>query len=114
MLKKRRETYLKGGPPRLAKRGVIFNSLSNEIIISHSGKKKMVEATDKGTGRIPEDEWAIETTILDYSENMATVKVNSAYLIDVCQAVKIGDECKIINVLWKPWRTPPWFPRQLT
>ncbi|MDH4156202.1 MAG: nuclear transport factor 2 family protein [candidate division Zixibacteria bacterium] len=94
----------------LAKRGVVEHPRTKKSVISHSGKKEMVEATRSGIGKIPEGEWAIETTILDYSETMATVRVRSAYLIDICQVAKIGDEWKIVNVLWKPWRTPPWFP----
>ncbi len=95
----------------LAKRGIIRDPDTGQTRFAHTGKEAMVEASSKGIGKIPRPDWAIQTTILHQYENLATVEVKSAYLIDICQVAKIDGEWKIVNVLWTPWRTPPWFKR---
>ena len=93
----------------LARRGVLTDPNSGKVALRHAGKSQMVEAARSGLGKIPADEWNIETTVLDISETMATVRVESAYLLDICQLAKIGGRWKIVHVLWTAWRTPPWF-----
>ena len=49
---------------------------------------------------MPADQWAIEAETVDLSEFLATVKVTSVHLVDVCQLGKVDGEWQIINVLW--------------
>jgi hypothetical protein len=93
----------------LAKRGVLTDSSTGEAVIRFAGKRDMVEGARRGLGRIPTEEWAIHAEILDRHENMATVRVSSAYLIDVCQVAKVAGRWVVVNVLWTTWRAPPWF-----
>jgi hypothetical protein len=95
----------------LAKRGVLTDPKSGTTAIHFANKKQMVEGARSGIGRIPKEEWAIRATILDQDEKMATVKVVSAYLIDVCQVASVGERWQIVNVLWTSRGTPPWFNR---
>jgi hypothetical protein len=95
----------------LAKRGVLTDPKSGATAIRYANKAQMVDGARSGVGKIPRDEWAIEATILDQGEKMATVKVVSAYLIDVCQVAKVEDQWLIVNVLWTTRGTPPWFKK---
>lgn len=96
----------------LAKRGVLSDPESGHTVIGNATKTQMVEAAREGIGKIPKKSWAIDVTVLDASEKMATVRVKSAYLVDICQVVNTEKGWKIINVLWTAWRTPPWFNRE--
>jgi len=93
----------------LAKRGVIVDPESGVTTLRFANKDQMVEGARSGRGRIPRDTWNIHVTILDASRNMATVKVLSEYLLDICQVARIDGRWQIVNVLWEPTKTPPWF-----
>jgi hypothetical protein len=92
----------------LAKRGVITDPKTGVSSFLFADKKKMVEGARRGGGGVPQAEWDIQVQILDQAERMATVKVVSAYLIDVCQLAKLGDRWQIVNVLWTTRGAPPW------
>ncbi len=92
----------------LAERGIFMDPATGRASVRQSGKDQIIDGARRGEGVIPEEQWDIEATILDATEKTATVKVRSAYLVDICQVVKIDEQWKIINVLWTARRTPPW------
>jgi len=92
----------------MAERGIYNDPVTGRSSVRQWGKAQVVEGTRRGDGILPQEQWNIEATILDATETIATVKVRSAYLVDICQLVKIDEQWKIINVLWTARRTPPW------
>lgn len=93
----------------LAKRGAITDATTSRTVVRFALKADMVEGARRRLGVIDRSEWDISATILDVDQNIATVKVVSKYLVDICQLVKLDGEWKIVNVLWRPRGTPPWF-----
>ncbi len=93
----------------LAKRGVVPNRNSGKIEIRSVGKTEMVEAAEKGTGKLPREKWSIDADILGIYGNIAVVRIRSEYLMDVCQLVNFGGEWKIVNVIWEIRSIPPWW-----
>lgn len=92
----------------LAKRGLVLNK-KNEKVITHTTKEQFIESARKGGSGLTEKNWSIiSATVLDLTDNIATVKVTSTYLIDVCQLAYIDDRWQVVNVLWIPRGTPPW------
>lgn len=50
--------------------------------------------------KLHKSEWDITAETVDLSGPIATVKVTSNYLIDVCQLGKIDGKWEIVNVIW--------------
>lgn len=104
------EGWYSGNPERmrkalhddLAKRGVIPDRETGKIGLVPLTKEKLVEYTEKGYGKRPENEWDIEVTILDVLPNSASVKIYSVSFIDYIHLAKLNGEWKIVNVLWEP------------
>lgn len=92
----------------LAKRGVVRDSNSGQISVSFATKADMVQGARDAVGKIPRERWNIEVTVLDATDSMATARVKSEYLLDICQLAKINGRWQIINVLWETIKTPPW------
>ena len=64
-------------------------------------KKWMVEATGNGRGKIEHPEKGKKVvTLLDKTERMCSVKIESEQFIDYVHLVKDAGEWKIVNVLW--------------
>jgi hypothetical protein len=64
-------------------------------------KEWMVEATRNGHGKLEQPEKGKkEVTLLDKTERMVSVKIESEQFIDYVHLVKDAGEWKIINVLW--------------
>ena len=64
-------------------------------------KEWMVEATRNGRGKLEQpEEGKKEVTLLDKTERMGSVKIESEQFIDYVHLVKDAGEWKIINVLW--------------
>ena len=81
--------------PELAKRSLKEGRL--ETIRA----REMVEATERGTGKRPADERAIEITVEHVGEGVANATVLSAPFVDYLQLARTDDGWKIVNVLWR-------------
>jgi hypothetical protein len=64
------------------------------------GASYLTEITRAKSGILDEDKRKIETTVLDYDDEIAMVELLSAMFFDYLQLAKIDGEWKIINVLW--------------
>jgi hypothetical protein len=95
----------------LAKRGVIQDPATGATSLRYADKSAMVEGARKGGGRVPPERWDIRARVLDRDERLATVRVDSVYLTDVCQVALVGDRWVVVNVLWTNRGTPPWWPK---
>jgi hypothetical protein len=49
---------------------------------------------------LPKDQWDISVETVERSGPIATVRVTSAHLIDVCQLGLVDGDWKVINVIW--------------
>lgn len=105
------EGYFEGNFERMARachpelNKVIVRQLPNgREILSHMGASILVEVTRAEMGVLPPEERNIEVTILDVFDNIATVKISSAGLIDYLHIARINGEWKLVNVLWAPNR----------
>jgi len=94
--------------PELAKRKIFvdpegkwfISDMSASLLIQAArGNKEGVRMPDKD----PDHPFSLNVEILDISGNVASVKAwNTKYgFLDYCHMAKIGDEWKIINVLWE-------------
>lgn len=88
--------------PELTKVMLARHPQTGRVFLSTMGASTLVEGTRAGLGTLAEDEREIDVEIFDVSHGIASVKVYSAMYIDYLQIGKIGDEWKIINVLWVP------------
>ena len=82
------------------KQGVFANPKTGETVTPTMNKEAFIAAVAAERPKMAKDQWAIEAETVDLSEFLATVKVTSAHLIDVCQLGKVDGEWQIINVLW--------------
>jgi hypothetical protein len=88
--------------PELTKVMLARHPQTGRPFLNTIGASILVEGTRAGLGNLAEDEREIDVEIFDLSHGIASVKVYSAMYIDYLQIGKIGDEWKIINVLWVP------------
>ena len=93
--------------PELAKRKVYIEDEGNWFISDMSASLLCKAASGNKDGvriadREPNQPFRLFVKILDISGNVASVKAwNTKYgFLDYCHMAKIGDEWKIINVLW--------------
>ena len=82
------------------KQGVFANPKTGETVTPTMNKEEFIAAVAAERLEMPADQWAIEAETVDLSEFLATVKVTSVHLVDVCQLGKVDGEWQIINVLW--------------
>ena len=63
---------------------------------------QLVEATGKGYGRnVPADKQLKDVRILDRFGHAAVVRLEMTGWIDYLELMKLGDDWKIVNVLWE-------------
>ena len=82
------------------KQGVLKSPSSGETVTTSHNKQQFIEAVGSPREKLPESDWAIVAETLHLSDNLATVKVTSLNLVDVCQLGKIGENWQIMNVIW--------------
>lgn len=96
----------------LAKRGLVVHPKTNEKVITHMGKDDFIESARQGGSRLADGEWDIlSADLLDLTDGIATVKVTSTYLVDVCQVAFVDGRWQVVNVLWVTRGTPPWWTK---
>ncbi len=83
-----------------AKQGVIDRPAPKKTATLHMNKQEFIAAVATGNGKLPEDQWDITVETMDLSEFLATVKVTSVHLVDVCQLGKVDGRWRIFNVIW--------------
>ena len=83
--------------PDLAKR-----TLGKDGTLANMTAAQLVEATGKGYGRnVPADKQLKDVRILDRFGHAAVVRLEMTGWIDYLELMKLGDEWKIVNVLWE-------------
>ncbi len=92
--------------PTFAKQGVIERPAPEKTATLLMNKEEFIKAVASGSGKLPENQWDITVETMDLSELLATVKVTSAHLVDVCQLGKVDGEWKIFNVIWTIRKKP--------
>ncbi len=86
--------------PELVKRRVVEDPVGMWQVRS-VGTTAMVAATMKGEGTVtPEAERMQQITVLDVFRDMACVKVLSQPFVDYLHLARLGDQWRIVNVLW--------------
>jgi len=97
------ERMRRGLHPELIKRTLIYDPEKEARLLRHpSNAEMMVEFTRQGGGSaIPEAERTYEIIIQDVCRQIACVKVNSQYMMDYLDLVKLNDRWFIVNVLWE-------------
>jgi hypothetical protein len=84
--------------PNMVKR--IIENPNSESVLHELDWQTMVEYTKNGGGKdVPKTDYEISVTILDISDNIASVKTESEY-IDYLHLAKFNNQWSIINVLW--------------
>ena len=89
-----------------AKQGVIDRPQPAKTRTLLMNKEEFIAAVASQNGKLPESQWDITVETMDLSEFLATVKVTSVHLIDVCQLGKVDGEWRVFNVIWTA-RTKP-------
>lgn len=69
------------------------------------GATRLVEVV-RAMDPLDENEWGVDVQVLEVGHGMAVVRIASSRFIDHLQMAKVGDEWKIVNVLWIPAPTP--------
>ncbi len=82
------------------KQGLMVHPETNKQAIYTRNKTEFIQDVGADRPSLPENEWAIKATTLDITDSIATVRVESVHLIDVCQLGKVDGEWKIFNVIW--------------
>jgi hypothetical protein len=86
--------------PELAKRRVVRDA-QGEQWLSGASADAMVHATRVGEGKgVPPAQQRAEVRILDVYNEMATVRLTSARVVDYLHLVKWNGEWKIVNIVW--------------
>jgi hypothetical protein len=106
------ESCYEGNPDRIAgaihpamiKRALMPHEVTNRSIIRITSASQLIEnirgLKEEGF-KTPETDRRFDLTILDIYEDIATVKVFAHYWLDYLHLIKIDNEWKIINVLWR-------------
>jgi len=85
--------------PRLQK--VIVQGLPNgREIFRYTTTDGLVEYATSGQSKKPEDERAVEVTLLGAEGNIATIRIDSVDFVDFAHVARINGEWRIVNVLW--------------
>jgi hypothetical protein len=66
-------------------------------------KQQLVDSIESGETR--NEECEIDIVIDDISDGIATVRCYSCDYVDYLQIARLGEEWKLINVLWRPRRS---------
>jgi hypothetical protein len=72
------------------------------VVLRKAGSSRLIELVRAGAVTTEPAEWNVKVTIQDAREGLASVVVTSSKFYDCLQIAKIGDQWKIINVLWEP------------
>ena len=82
------------------KQGVLVSPSTGKTVTTAHDKAQFIEVVGSDREKRPQSEWDISVETVDLVGDIATVRVTSADLIDVCQLGKVDGEWKIINVIW--------------
>ncbi len=63
-------------------------------------KAEFIAAVSADRKKMPPEDWNISAETVELTGPIATVKVTSAHLVDVCQLGNIDGEWQVINVIW--------------
>lgn len=89
--------------PDLAKRVLMPDARSGKGKVEHMSALTLVQATRARAGKpTPKEERTANVRVYDIYGNTASARVDMHDWIDYLHVVKMGDEWKIVNVLWEP------------
>jgi len=87
--------------PEINKVTIVTSPATGKSYFSKMGSVTLIEYTGAKFGLRDKEKRDIAVRIMDSMDNLASVEVISATLIDYLQLAKIDGNWKIINVLWK-------------
>lgn len=89
--------------PDLAKRVLMPDPRNKHGRLEHMSAMKLVQATRRQRNNpVPTEKRTANITILDVEGKAASVKAEMHDWLDYMHLARIGDEWKIVNVLWEP------------
>jgi hypothetical protein len=86
--------------PDLHKIVVVKLPQTGKYMLQYSTYSQLIELTGAKVGLLEETKRKFQVTILEASEDMASVSLTSAMFNDYLELVKIDGKWKIVNVLW--------------
>jgi hypothetical protein len=86
--------------PNFIKQGVFVDPKTGETRTPTMDKAAFSAAVGADREPLPKDQWDISVETVEWSGPIATVRVTSAHLIDVCQLGLVDGDWKVINVIW--------------
>ena len=87
--------------PNLAKRSIRYDTDAGETRFYHISRDDMIAYTESGGGKdVPRDKVYYHIDILDSSQDMAVVRVESYGYLDHLHVAKTDGEWHIVNILY--------------
>lgn len=83
---------------------------TGKTFLDYSTISGLVEYTKTNEGFLEEDKRRIKLVVLSENENVATIKLTSAFFNDFLQLVNFDGQWKIVNVLWSAGPDTPNLP----
>ena len=88
--------------PELAKRGIILNPRTNELVLAPATYTKMLQWVGQKPNELEEDpDKQMEVFIIEIGEYIAMVKTVTPDFIDYLHMGKMNGEWKIYNAIWE-------------
>ena len=88
--------------PELAKKGIIMNPRSNELVIAPATFSQMLQWTGQKPNELEADpDKKMEVVIIEVGQNIAMVKTITPDFIDYLHMGKMNGEWKIYNAIWE-------------
>jgi len=92
--------------PELAKKGIVMNSRTNELVIAPATFSQMLQWTGQKPNELETDpDKQMEVVIIEVGQYIAMVKTITPDFIDYLHMGKMKGEWKIYNAIWE--RPPP-------
>ena len=78
----------------------VYRDRNGELQTPTMDKAEFIAAVGADRKKMAPDEWDISAETVELTGPIATVKVTSAHLVDVCQLGNIDGDWQVINVIW--------------
>ncbi|MEM6414170.1 MAG: nuclear transport factor 2 family protein [Pseudomonadota bacterium] len=88
--------------PDLAKRAVIGETDYERFGLRRMSKEELVDLTKRNALKTPQDEWDRTCAILDITENVASVRLETPWFVDYFHMGNFDGQWLIVNALWMP------------
>lgn len=88
--------------PDLAKRAILGETPDEKLGLIRMTREELVSLTREGVLKTPRDKWSRKCTILDMTQNTASVRLETPWFIDYFHMGRFGERWVIVNALWHP------------